>query len=64
MECKRDENKIDCICTCTTCSNRGVCCDCVRYHRERNELPGCFFPRGAEMSYDRSVENFIRTMSK
>ena len=43
MECKRDENKIGCTCTATTCGNRGICCDCVRHHRENGEIPGCFF---------------------
>jgi len=63
MECKKDENKIDCTCTYTTCNNRGVCCDCVRSHREKGQIPGCFFPKGAERTYDRSVENFIRVMT-
>ena len=43
MECKKEENKIGCSCTYTSCGNRGVCCDCVRHHRENNEIPGCFF---------------------
>lgn len=60
MECKKDENKFDCTCTAMSCSNRGVCCDCVRYHREKDEIPGCFFPAGAERSYDRSIANFVR----
>ena len=64
MNCKKEENKIDCTCTATTCSKRGVCCDCVRYHRERNELPGCFFSKAAEKTWDRSVDNFIKTYSK
>lgn len=64
MECKRDENKINCTCTYTSCSNRGVCCDCVRFHRENGEIPGCFFPASAERTYDRSVENFVRVMSR
>jgi len=64
VNCKKEENKIDCTCTATTCSKRGVCCDCVRYHRERNELPGCFFSKAAEKTWDRSVDNFIKTYSK
>lgn len=64
MECKKDENKIDCSCTATTCSHRGVCCECVRYHRELDELPGCFFPAAAERSYDRSINNFINSYKK
>lgn len=60
MECKKNENKIDCTCTATTCLSRGVCCDCIRYHREQNEVPGCLFPIAAERSYDRSIANFVR----
>jgi hypothetical protein len=64
MECKKADNKIDCTCTATTCSNRGVCCDCVRYHRELGEIPGCFFSPAAERSYDRSIANFIKSKTK
>lgn len=64
MECKKDENKIGCTCTAMSCSNRGVCCDCVSYHREKGEIPGCFFPPAAERSWDRSIANFIRVHSK
>lgn len=38
MDCKREENKIGCTCTATTCSNRAICCDCVRHHRDNGEL--------------------------
>lgn len=62
MECKKDENKIECTCT-YSCSKRGVCCDCVRYHRDRDEIPGCFFPAAGERSYDRSIANFIKCHS-
>lgn len=61
MDCKKEENKIDCTCTATTCSNRGVCCECVRYHREIGEIPGCFFPAAAERTYDRTIAKFIES---
>lgn len=64
MECKQNENKMDCTCTYTTCSRRGMCCECVQYHRSNNEIPGCFFPPAAERSYNRSVENFVKVMSR
>ncbi len=64
MECRREENKIGCTCTYTACANRGVCCICVREHREKGEIPGCFFPPGAERTYDRSIENFVKAYSK
>ncbi len=58
MECKRETNKEECTCT-YDCSIKGMCCDCVRLHRERGELPGCFFPKDAEATYDRSIRKFI-----
>lgn len=64
MDCKKEENKIECSCTATTCSNRGVCCDCVRYHRDRSEVPGCFFPAAAERTWDRSIANFVNCYQK
>lgn len=60
MDCKKETNKKACTCTATTCSNIGVCCDCVKYHREIQEIPGCFFPKAAERTWDRSIANFIR----
>lgn len=59
MGCKREENLAECTCTSLSCKNRGICCDCVRHHREAGELPGCFFPKSAEMRYDRSIEFFV-----
>ena len=53
MECKKEENKIGCTCTCVGCGNRGTCCDCVRHHRENGEIPGCFFAPAAERTYER-----------
>jgi hypothetical protein len=62
MECKKEENKKDCPCT-YECSKKGMCCECVRYHRERNELPACYFSEEAEKTYDRSKEKFIQENS-
>ncbi len=58
MDCAIEENKKNCTCT-YPCSNRGLCCKCVMYHRKRNELPGCFFPKEAEKTYTGSIEAFI-----
>lgn len=63
MECKREINLKSCTCT-YPCSIKGLCCECVRYHRERGEIPGCFFPKDAEKSYDRSIKNFVRIYSE
>lgn len=63
MDCVKEKNKANCTCT-YPCSRRGACCECVQYHRSMGELPGCFFPPEAEKTYDRSVEYFIKVMSK
>lgn len=56
--CQGDASK--CACTYQSCSRRGNCCQCVNYHRDRNEVPACFFSPEAERTYDRSVANFLR----
>ena len=58
-ECKVEENKITCNCT-YPCEKKGLCCECVSYHRSRGELPACYFSDDVEKTYDRSIENFIR----
>ncbi len=57
MDCS---NERECACTYPSCPRRGNCCECVSYHREQGELPGCFFNPEYERTYDRSVANFIK----
>lgn len=59
MECRVEINKEKCACT-YHCSKRGMCCECIKSHRENNEIPGCYFSKEGEKTYDRSIENFIR----
>ncbi len=54
----------ECTCSYEPCSRKGICCECVAYHRDRGEIPGCFFSPEAEKSYDRSVTAFIRSKKK
>lgn len=61
MDCKKNSTLKTCACTYEPCSRKGVCCDCVAYHRTSGELPGCYFTAAAERTYDRTIENFIRT---
>ncbi|MDI6793077.1 MAG: DUF6485 family protein [bacterium] len=50
------------FCNCTySCEKKGLCCQCVSYHRRMNQLPACFFPKDAEATYDRSFRKFIQT---
>lgn len=58
MDCKKETNKKNCNCT-YPCSKKGVCCDCITYHRNAGQLPACYFPNDIEKGYNRSIENFI-----
>ena len=58
MECKKEENAKFCDCTYSSCDKRGLCCACVRYHRDHGEIPGCFFTKAGEKTYDRTVAYF------
>lgn len=60
MECRKEENLKDCTCTYKSCPRSGICCLCVKHHREKGEIPGCFFSKKGEASYDRSIENFLK----
>jgi len=60
MECRINKNMAVCNCTYEPCSRKGICCECIHYHRENGELPACYFPDNIEKTYDRSIENFIR----
>ncbi len=60
LECKLQENKLKCNCTYEPCDKKGKCCECIPYHRQRRELPACFFPNDVEKTFDRSIERFIK----
>ncbi len=55
------QNRAQCTCSYVSCSRAGVCCECVAYHRDKGEIPGCFFPPEAEKTYDRSVANLLKS---
>lgn len=63
-ECSQKNNLKNCTCTYTSCPRRGICCECVAYHRKRGELPGCLFTKEAEKTYDRSIEKYLATAKK
>ncbi|MGE5197978.1 MAG: DUF6485 family protein [Deltaproteobacteria bacterium] len=54
------QNLAGCNCSYEPCSRRGICCECVAYHRKNRQIPGCFFPKELEKTYDRSIDNFVR----
>ncbi|MFP4557544.1 MAG: DUF6485 family protein, partial [Bacteroidales bacterium] len=43
MDCKKETNLDRCNCT-YSCPRKGVCCDCIAYHRRMGQLPACYFP--------------------
>ncbi len=56
--CTVESNAKGCNCT-YPCERKGVCCQCIAYHRASGELPACYFSREAEKTYDRSVEKYL-----
>lgn len=46
-------------CTYEPCPRKGLCCECVVYHRVHRELPACYFPADVEGMFDRSIERFV-----
>ena len=61
MECNKEKNLKNCNCSYEPCAKKGICCECVAFHRSSNELPACFFPDNVERTYDRSFAKFIQT---
>jgi len=66
MECRKEENLKDCPCTVhetETCEYWGVCCQCIRHHLEREELPACYLPRidlVDKPPYERRIKWFVK----
>ena len=60
MSCPNQiKNQVECSCT-YNCEKRGLCCECVTYHRAKGQIPGCFFSEKGEATYDRSAGAFCR----
>ncbi|MGA3051518.1 MAG: DUF6485 family protein [Chitinispirillaceae bacterium] len=57
--CAHQKKLVECSCT-YPCSRHGKCCECIVYHRDARELPGCYFTASGEKTYDRSFEAFAR----
>ncbi|MGB9668330.1 MAG: DUF6485 family protein [Thermosulfidibacteraceae bacterium] len=63
-ECKNYKKNLSmCNCSYEPCSKKGYCCECIAYHRARNELPACYFSTEFERTYNRSIEFFIKIYS-
>ena len=59
MECNQARNTRRCTCTYEPCPRKGICCECIAYHQQYGELPGCLFPPEVERTYDRSISRFV-----
>jgi len=60
-ECSsKEKNMAVCTCTYEPCSRKGRCCECLQYHWQNRELPGCMFPASVEKTYDRSLRRFLQ----
>lgn len=60
MECKKEQNLKNCPCTYEGCPRKGICCECIKYHRDSGELPARYFSKEAEATFDRSLENYLK----
>ena len=56
-----NENMKHCTCTYSACDKKGLCCQCLHYHRRNGELPACYFTPEVEKTYDRSIRRFIQS---
>jgi len=63
VECNISKNKSQCNCSYPGCPRKGKCCECLKYHLGRKELPACCFPDDVEKTYDRSFERFVELNS-
>ncbi len=61
--CSIEENKPNCACS-YPCARKGLCCECVAYHRKAGELPACYFSPEDERSYDRSIERYLMSRKR
>ncbi|HBZ87023.1 MAG: hypothetical protein A2509_03415 [Candidatus Edwardsbacteria bacterium RIFOXYD12_FULL_50_11] len=64
MECNKINNLKSCNCSYQPCSRKGVCCECIAYHRAMDQLPACYFSEKIERSCDRSIEAFIKDQKR
>lgn len=64
MECQINQNLKDCPCTYEGCPRKGKCCECVRHHRLKDELPACYFSVEVERTFDRSIGKFNEEREK
>jgi len=55
----QSKNMKNCNCTYSPCPRKGICCECIIYHKRMGELPACYFDEKSEKTYDRSIRHFV-----
>ncbi len=60
--CSHSSIKVEEVCNCTYpgCPRKGICCECLHYHRKMNQLPACYFDEETEKTYDRSIRRALK----
>ncbi|WP_051294898.1 DUF6485 family protein [Maridesulfovibrio bastinii] len=59
-----DINNSGCPCTNLRCPKHGVCCECIAHHKNKDQLPACYFTAEQEKTYDRSIDYFIKCRTR
>jgi len=60
MDCKKEMDKLECTCSSVSCTRRGVCCECLAYHRSNGEIPSCFFSVDANKTLEKNIESLMK----
>lgn len=64
-ECPNQKRNLAiCNCSYEPCSRKRLCCECVLYHRQKQQIPACFFPPEIEKTFDRSIKRFLESQGK
>ncbi len=58
LGCQKEQNKEKCNCSYPSCSRKGICCECLRYHLSNRQLPACCFTGDLAKTHERSFEKF------
>ncbi|MBU1130601.1 hypothetical protein KJ840_00510 [Patescibacteria group bacterium] len=63
MQCRQSDNQKICNCP-HICERKGICCLCLEHHRDKGELPACYFSDEAAATTDRSIETYLQEQAK
>jgi len=59
--CCAQKIAVECACPKTERPRNGICCACVKNHRESDSLPFCLFPNNGG---NKSVESYYRKLKE